>query len=129
MSTQQTIFRSIEVVDGIHVTLGEPVPDGLHTKPIGNDQLMLEPVDFGHARSIVFQLAADQTVSAMRFGYDDTADYDAMVEAYTEELGPPAQSGSAPTQNTVWQDPQTRFTLFQEGSSVGSELQDLVVPS
>ena len=125
MSTQQTIFRSIEVVDGIHVTLGEPVPDGLHTRAIGNDQLMLEPVDFGHARSIVLQLAADQTVTAMRFAYDEGADYDAMVQAYTQELGPPTQSGSAPAQATVWQDPQTRFTLAREGDSVGSVLQDL----
>lgn len=129
MPTQTPIFRSITLDEGLQLTLGEPVsPEVMaHMEPVscpgntGGTCLQVEPGFFAGAQTIVAQLAGNGNVASMTFTYADGTDYDEMVANFTNELGPPEQSGS---QQTAWVDPSTRFTL-SSGPPVGSVLQDL----
>lgn len=125
MTTQTPIFRTITLDEGMHLTLGEPIPPRVreHMHPIGEDRLQMDAGTFGHAASITATLGAGEAVAIMEFAYADGTSYDDMVAAYTRELGPPARQDDS-TRRTLWLDPQTSFEVFSRDSSVGSELRD-----
>lgn len=119
----QTIFRTIDVATGQTITLGEPVPADVLplTEPDGENQLKMLDGDFGGASSIVIQLTPSQNVKSIIFGYGASTNYDAMVSAFTGELGQPESQTPVLTR---WSDPQTTFEVSQNASAVSSRLSD-----
>lgn len=127
MSSQHHIFRTIEVLQGTHLTLGAPVSAEArqHMTPAPGGGLQMEPGSFGQAKSIIVQLDGDGHVTSMAFTYDDGTSYDEMLARFTEELGPPSQPAADSSQSTIWTDAHTRFELFEQNSDVSSNLIDL----
>jgi hypothetical protein len=127
MASQPPIFRTIEVAQDQHITLGEPLSDGVRQlmKDLGNNQWQMRTGTFGHAASIIVQVSDAELVQTMNFAYDPGTDYTVLVGRYEEELGPPTDRLPDATQSAVWQDRQTRFEVFERGASVGSFMQDL----
>jgi hypothetical protein len=124
MASQEPIFRTVDVGTGQSITLGEPLSSEVKAlmQPAGPNRWQMREGTFGHAASIVVQLSQDETVQNIQFGYASGTDYQALVQVYSGELGPPAQSSE---QSAVWQDRQTLFEVYTRGN-VGSLLSDLV---
>lgn len=129
----QPVFRTIEVGTDQHITLGEPItPDVralMDPAPPGSVKLRMRTGTFGQAASITVDLSpTDMNVQQIEFTYDPGTDYDALVAAYTEELGQPNETGTVADseQSSVWKDTITLFQLWSRGATVGSLLKDLL---
>jgi hypothetical protein len=134
MSSQQPIFRIIQVGEDQHLSLDAPIPADVLPlmEPVPNEpnQMKMRPGTFHRAQSITVTLAGDENVQRMDFTYDPGTDYQTLLDDYTQELGNPAQNGGSPgaEQRSVWEDSATRFELFANGSGgsarVGSLLEN-----
>ncbi len=129
----QPIFRSVEVVHGQHLVLGEPIPPAVlpDLSPAGPGRWLMRPGTFHRATSIEVDVGTNGAVTQMVFAYAEGTAYAEMLENFENEIGPPdSQTGSAPARDlrSVWTDSETRFTLFErpngEGASVGSQLEN-----
>lgn len=142
MASQQPIFRTIDVGHDQPLTLGEPLTADVRElmdppPPSRATQLTMKPGTFGQAATIqvdLVQSGAGDTlvVQQIEFTYDSSEpSYDTLLQDYTEMLGPPHQAGtrSDAQQSAVWEDRQTRFTLYERGGNAGSILTDLVSPA
>ena len=122
-----TIFRSIDLGNGEQIALGEPISQAVMNDmiPAGPNQYRLKPGSYGGAETIVVEVDANKLVQRMDFGYAQGTDYADLREDFVNEIGPPQEGAPAGEQSTVWQDSQTRFVLFANGSNVGSTLTNL----
>ena len=106
-----TIFRTIDVGNGVTATLAAPASTELRNlaESSTSNPLVLKQGTFGRATSVQIYLAANGNIEVMRFGYDETSTpYGVLVSEFTTELGPPTSPGK---QNTTWEDAQTTFTV------------------
>jgi hypothetical protein len=119
----QTLFRSVEVAQGQHLVLGEPIPADVQKdlEPDGPGRWLMRGGTFGGASSIEVDVGADGAVSRMVFAYPGGTDYGDMLQNFEGEIG-------TPDRQTGWEDAATRFVLFEQpdgdGASVGSRLVD-----
>lgn len=129
----ETIFRSVEVAQGQHLVLGEPIPADVQKDldADGPGRWLMHGGTFGGAASIEVDVGADGAVTRMVFAYASGTDYGEMLQNFEGELGAPdRQSGSAAAHDrqSVWEDAATQFVLFEQpdgdGASVGSRLVD-----
>lgn len=121
MATTQPIFRSIEIADGLELTLDRAIPDNVmpYMLPGPGNQMRVKPDVIQNAQSITVTLVSEGgPVQSMDFTYDPTANFQDLVNRYSEPLGPPSLSDS--NQVATWEDGQTRFTLTAQGSGSGS---------
>jgi hypothetical protein len=121
------IFRTVEVAEGVAITLGEPLsPEAMALMTeIGPQRFQLKPGTYAGAEEIDVQLGVGAAVQQMDFIYGTGASYEEMVANYAAELGPPtSQDGSGGKQVTQWEDPDTEFKLVRGASGIRSMLRD-----
>ena len=125
------IFRTIQVGHGQHLTLAEPIPADVLPlmERLGPDRLRMRPGTYHGAESITAVLASDENVQRLEFAYAAGTVYQSLFDDFVSELGEPTrQNGGSGSRRSVWEDPQTRFQLFEKGgksgAEVGSELVD-----
>ena len=118
------IFRTVEVAEGVAITLGQPLSAEAMAlmKQIGPQRFQLNPGTYGGAKEIDVQLGVGAAVFQMDFTYDSDATCQGKVAQYQEELGPPtSQHGEI----TMWRDSSTMFELLCLPQGIRSLLRDL----
>lgn len=129
----ETIFRSIEVAQGQHLVLGEPIPADIQPdlEADGPGRWRMRGGTFGRASSIEVYVGAGGAVSRMVFAYASGTEYGEMLENFEGQIGTPDRQTGSPAahdRQSVWEDPATRFVLIEQpdgaGASVGSKLVD-----
>jgi len=126
MASQEPIFRTVQVGEGQHLTLGEPIPPDVEPlmRPAGPDRKKMKPGTYHGADTITVKLAPNGDITEMDFDYGIEPTYGQLVVEYEAMLGPPEASGDK-GQAVVWEDPVTRFEVFLRGGNAGSLLADL----
>jgi hypothetical protein len=129
----ETIFRSIEVAEGQHLVLGEPIPTDVQQdlEADGPGRWLMRGGTFGGASSVEVDVDGSDAVTRMAFAYASGTDYGDMLQNFEAEIGAPdGQSGSAAAHDrqSVWEDAATRFVLAEQpdgaGAAVSSTLAD-----
>ncbi len=122
-----SIFRYIDIAPYGRIELGAPFgADSLVTQ-ISDSVVELPRQTFGGTDRITIHLTPDRKVYAMSFLYPQGTSYDAMVESYTEDLGPPTRMNHG----VYWDDRRTRFMIIvhrvEAAEVVASRMIDLVL--
>jgi len=121
-SVPLSVFRTVEVAEGVTLTLGEPPSAQAMAmmKQIGPNRYQLKPA--AGAVEIDVQLGVGDAVLKMEFTYGPSPDYAQRLIQFEAELGPPtSQQG----QTATWQDAATRFHLVGAANACHSTLTNL----
>jgi hypothetical protein len=125
--SNEPIFRSIEVAEGLTLSLDAPIPSDVlpMLTQSGPDQYTMLPGTFGNAASIQIDVdPANGEIAEMEFTYTEMS-YETLLTDYTENLGAPTSSSDTPgDQSATWDDGVTSFELYDTNGEVGSILQD-----
>lgn len=117
-----SVFRTVEVAEGVTLTLGEPPSAQAMAmmKQIGPNRYQLKPA--AGAEEIDVQLGVGDAVLMMEFIYAPSPDYAQLLIQFEAELGPPTSQHG---QTATWEDAATRFHLVGSAGGSRSTLKNL----
>ena len=87
-----------------------------------NGKYFLKNKAFGRVRYIQLSFNSDNLLKKMTFSYNSDSKLDLKIKNYQKSLGKPIVKN---IKKAVWNDGETKFSIFSKNNKIYSELKDL----